>query len=136
MSNTRINMTIVWRGLTRRCPQCGQGRLFDGWWTVRECCDACELGLRIREPDTWFTMYMSMAFITGIFLAGMLWVFPMPANKRLSQAILVVAAGVLFVASEPTRKGVALALDYIMDLRWNNHGELRFREKAHRHEGT
>ena len=129
MSNTRINMTIVWRGLTRRCPQCGQGRLFDGWWTVRERCDACALELRTRAPDTWFTMYMSMAFITGIFLGGMLWVFPQPANKRLGQAILVLAAGVLFVVTEPTRKGVALALDYLMDLRWNNHGDLRFQMK-------
>jgi len=127
MSNARINLTIVCRGLTRRCPQCGCGRMFNGWWHVRERCEACDLELRSREPDTWFTMYMSMAFITGLFLGGLLWIFPEPANKRLGQAVIVLAAGVLFVISEPTRKGLALALDYLIDLRWNNHRNLRFR---------
>ena len=29
------------RGLRRRCPNCGQGRLFDGYLRVRPVCDAC-----------------------------------------------------------------------------------------------
>jgi uncharacterized protein (DUF983 family) len=29
------------RGLARRCPNCGEGRLFRGYLKVRETCDAC-----------------------------------------------------------------------------------------------
>jgi len=131
MSNTRVNLTILWRGLRGRCPQCGRERIFHGWWTVRERCEACDLALRSREPDAWFAMYMSMAFITGLFIAGLLWVFPEPANKRLGQIVVTLAAAVVFIGSEPTRKGVALALDYLIDLRCNNQGDLRFSEKSH-----
>ena len=34
-------LTGVPRGLRRTCPACGQGRLFDGYLTVHETCDAC-----------------------------------------------------------------------------------------------
>ena len=34
-------LTGLGRGLCRRCPDCGQGRLFDGYLRVRPVCDAC-----------------------------------------------------------------------------------------------
>ena len=42
-----------WRTVSRscrlRCPRCGQGRLFDGWFAMRPHCDECRLDFR-QEP--------------------------------------------------------------------------------------
>jgi uncharacterized protein (DUF983 family) len=37
-----LSQTIL-RGLACRCPRCGQGRLFTGFLTLKQRCDACEL---------------------------------------------------------------------------------------------
>jgi len=37
------------RGITRRCPRCGSGGLFAGWFTIREACPRCRLRLQREE---------------------------------------------------------------------------------------
>ena len=37
------------RALRLRCPRCGRGRLFAGWFTMHDKCSECGLDLR-REP--------------------------------------------------------------------------------------
>ena len=37
------------RSCTLRCPACGQGRLFRGWFSMHEACDHCGLKF-LREP--------------------------------------------------------------------------------------
>ncbi|MGH8959113.1 MAG: DUF983 domain-containing protein [Acidimicrobiia bacterium] len=40
------------RALRRRCPHCGEGGAFIGWWKMREHCPKC--GHRFeREPGYW-----------------------------------------------------------------------------------
>ena len=36
-------------GLTGRCPNCGEGRLFLGFLSVRDECEACEFDLRSSD---------------------------------------------------------------------------------------
>ena len=38
--------------LRLRCPACGRGRLFTGWFTMHQRCPACGLDLR-RAPEAW-----------------------------------------------------------------------------------
>lgn len=33
--------TIMWRGLRRRCPRCGEGAIFRGWFAMNNRCPAC-----------------------------------------------------------------------------------------------
>ena len=40
---------ILGRTLRLRCPQCGAGRLFDGWFSMPRQCEACGLTFE-REP--------------------------------------------------------------------------------------
>ncbi|HEU4355948.1 MAG TPA: DUF983 domain-containing protein, partial [Actinomycetota bacterium] len=42
-------LTAFLRGLTRRCPRCGSGGLFTGWFTIRERCPRCRLRLQREE---------------------------------------------------------------------------------------
>jgi uncharacterized protein (DUF983 family) len=37
------------RAMRLRCPRCGRGRLFAGWFTMHDKCSECGLDLR-REP--------------------------------------------------------------------------------------
>lgn len=41
--------TVMWRSWRLRCPRCGQGKLFRGWFRMHPQCDRCGLDLR-REP--------------------------------------------------------------------------------------
>ncbi len=41
--------TLLGRALRLRCPRCGRGRLFSGWFHMLAKCDACGLGFE-REP--------------------------------------------------------------------------------------
>ena len=41
--------TALRRALALRCPRCGQGRVFDGWFAMRATCEAC--GLKYERED-------------------------------------------------------------------------------------
>ncbi|HEY8524863.1 MAG TPA: DUF983 domain-containing protein [Acidimicrobiales bacterium] len=40
---------LLWRGITKRCPLCGGGRLFKRWFTMRERCPRCSFPLERIE---------------------------------------------------------------------------------------
>ena len=49
------------RGLRRRCPDCGEGRLFAGYLAMRENCDACGYDLepcRADDAPAYFTIFL------------------------------------------------------------------------------
>jgi uncharacterized protein (DUF983 family) len=51
----------VARGLTNRCPSCGQGRIFAGYLKVVPACSACGAPLgRLRADDAppYFTIFL------------------------------------------------------------------------------
>ena len=55
--------SVIKRGLKRKCPNCGEGRAFLGYLTVRERCDACGEALgHIRADD--FQPYLTI-FVVG-----------------------------------------------------------------------
>ncbi|HWL92639.1 MAG TPA: DUF983 domain-containing protein, partial [Phycisphaerae bacterium] len=121
MATSRDNLAILWRGMRRRCPQCGRAPMFTRWANLRERCDACGLELKSREPDIWFITYTSTAFITGLFIVALLFILPTPENKWLARTILGGLALCAFIGTAPMRKGLAIALDYLIDLRASNH---------------
>jgi uncharacterized protein (DUF983 family) len=42
------------RGLRKRCPRCGGGRLFDGWLTMKERCPTCDYRFERGGADDAF----------------------------------------------------------------------------------
>lgn len=66
--------TGLLRGVRRRCPECGQGRLFDGYLKVRPTCDVCghDNGqYRADDAPPYFTI-----LIVGHLVVGPLLAFP------------------------------------------------------------
>lgn len=60
-------------GLGCRCPRCGRGRLFQGYLTVRERCEAC--GLDLKKADSGDGPAVFIIFILGFLVVPVaLWV--------------------------------------------------------------
>lgn len=65
--------TMLRRGLMKHCPRCGGGRLFRGWFLMRDRCPSCGY-LFEREEGFFFGAYIVNLVITesvlfGVFLA-------------------------------------------------------------------
>ena len=67
----------------------------------------------MHDHDTYFFMYISTGFLTGAFLISLF--FLIPTNFFQGKIILLVASLALFVTSHPYRKGLAVAIDYLVD---------------------
>ena len=78
---------------------------------VKRACDHCGLVFDPLEGNSWWFMYFTTAFLTGLVIIGML-LFP-PANIWVGRAVVLVVALSIYVASFPFRKGLALAIDYL-----------------------
>jgi uncharacterized protein (DUF983 family) len=52
--------SLLFWGLTRRCPWCGQGKLFHGWFTLPERCPRC--GLKFEREEGAFLGSLALNF--------------------------------------------------------------------------
>jgi uncharacterized protein (DUF983 family) len=48
LSLTRVAL-LFWRAIRRRCPNCGAGGLWEGWFRMRPACPTCGLHLERGE---------------------------------------------------------------------------------------
>ncbi len=64
--------TLIKRALQLRCPRCGQGRLFTGWFTMPERCSECRLKIE-RAPGYYLgSIYINYGATAVILLLGYL----------------------------------------------------------------
>ena len=86
--------TALWRGLTRRCPWCGQGRLFSGWFRMAEACPRC--GLPLGQEEGAFLGAMAVNYgVAGALFLGILIVWTAATAPDIPVGpILVVSLGV------------------------------------------
>jgi uncharacterized protein (DUF983 family) len=49
--------SLLWRGITKRCPHCGSGHVFEGWFHMKERCPRCALRFE-REPGFFVGAYL------------------------------------------------------------------------------
>ena len=59
---------ILRRGLTKRCPVCGSGHLFEGWFQMKERCPGCDYTFE-REEGFFLGAYtINLAIAEGLLL--------------------------------------------------------------------
>jgi len=99
------------RALRLQCPRCGEGAVFARWWTYTEYkeCPRCALPYDPRGESLAF-MYLSTAFITGLFFIVLL-TLP-PQNLVRYRFGFIGAALAAYVSTLPVRKSLAIALNY------------------------
>src|SRR5262245_56202935 len=62
-TDDRSLATSIMRGLRARCPRCGEGRLYQGFLTLRPTCECC--GLDYSFPDAADGPAVFDSFISG-----------------------------------------------------------------------
>jgi uncharacterized protein (DUF983 family) len=108
---------LLWRGLTRRCPNCGQGGLFRRWFTMAERCPRCDLVFD-REPG-WIlgAMTINTAWTFAAILATMVGGFVLTWPDVPANAVSVAAAAAAIITplvGYPFSKTVWVAIDLAM----------------------
>jgi uncharacterized protein (DUF983 family) len=63
---------ILWRGLRRLCPACGQGSMFQGYLTPRDRCTFCQLTFAPYRSDD-APAYFTIALIGHIIMPLLFW---------------------------------------------------------------
>ena len=107
--------TALRRGLRKRCPHCGEGRLFSGW-APRQCCSTCGLVFVPNPGDTWaFTIIgdrVPLAAMIALIYFGVIRSHPV---LGLTMLVLLVALGIW---TTPNRWGAGIALHYLSRVYW------------------
>lgn len=103
---------VLWRGLTKRCPACGHRPIFARWNELERCCDGCGRDFERAGGDIWGFMYLGTGLFTGLFIFVLYRIY-VPETMA-GQLAMAGVAIVPMIASLPRRKGLALALDYLI----------------------
>lgn len=111
--------TLVGRALTRRCPYCGGGNVFAGWFALKDRCPTC--GVSFEREDGYFLGAYALNLIVaeglGLGLALYL-IFGTPIARLdllWQEAIAVGLAVGLPVLFFPFSRTVWIALDLLVD---------------------
>jgi uncharacterized protein (DUF983 family) len=112
----RLILTALRRGASKRCPHCGEGRLFSGFAHHLASCPVCGLVYERNSGDTWaFTVIGDRLPVAAIIV--MLFFGFGRLNHALGFAAIGVA-GVLLVWTAPNRWGIGIALHYLSRCFW------------------
>lgn len=106
---------MLLRALHKRCPICGGGPLFDGWFRMRDHCPDCGIKTRRGEDGytlgaLWFNLLIAESITTGLFVATLLRTWPDPPWDLL-QIIAPIEAVVLPLLIWPFARTLFLAFD-------------------------
>jgi uncharacterized protein (DUF983 family) len=107
--------TALRRGLSKRCPHCGRGRLFHGRTHLARCA-VCGLEYERNPGDTWAFTIIGDRVPIGIMIALLYFTF-----ARSHPAIGIVAfvlMTALLIWTAPNRWGMGIALHYLSRVYW------------------
>lgn len=99
-------------GVKGACPRCGQGRIFDGFLTVRQTCQSC--GLDYGFADAADGPAVFVMFLVGFLVVGLaLWVeFAYVPPIWVHAVLWFPLTAVLSLAAIRPLKGIMIALQY------------------------
>ncbi len=105
--------TVLKRGWCRRCPQCGQGRVFHHWIKMHDRCDVCGLKYLNDQGDLWAYL---VAADRALFILPLIVLIYFRLYNPNSIWFFVFAAGTLglFLYTFPHRNGMSLGIDYLI----------------------
>lgn len=99
-------------GLGGRCPRCGQGRLFRGYLTIVDRCDACGLNLAAQDsgdgPVAFIVLLVGFIVVGGALVVEVKYGWPVWLHLLVWLPLTVV----LCLALMRPFKGVLVALQY------------------------
>ena len=116
MEGEKSVWTGLRRGIARRCPNCGEGRLFRGYLKIRSPCEVCGTDNTIYPSDD-FPPYLTIFVVGHVLVPLFMWsdrAFEPPLWVQ--AAIWLPAALVACLAVLPFMKGATVGLCWAMNL--------------------
>jgi uncharacterized protein (DUF983 family) len=111
----KLIATALGRGLRKRCPHCGEGRLFSGW-SFLESCSVCGLVFERSLGDTWaFTIIGNRVPIAAMIV---LIYFAVVRSHPVAGLTIMAVLAALAIWTMPNRWGAAIALNYLSRVYW------------------
>jgi uncharacterized protein (DUF983 family) len=108
--------TVLWRSLRLRCPVCGRGKLFRGWFSMYDSCSECGLKFQ-RESGYWLgSIYFNYGLTALLVTVGYLglWFADLVSPETLA-AILAVFALVFPLWFFRYARSLWIGFDHLMD---------------------
>jgi uncharacterized protein (DUF983 family) len=100
----------VWRGLVCRCPNCGKGRLYNGFLTPVTQCEVCGNDNMIYPSDD-LPPYLTVLLVGHIIVGLLLWVnLNFTLSIALQMFIWLPATALLSLALMQPIKGAAIGI--------------------------
>lgn len=109
--------------LTRRCPYCGHGNIFQNYWVLRNHCPTC--GVAFEREDGYFLGAYAFNLVAAEFLGlGLALILIFATSLRTAdftlQWVIIVGLAVLFpVLLFPYSRGAWMALDLALNPPFN-----------------
>jgi uncharacterized protein (DUF983 family) len=98
------------RGLARRCPVCGRGRLLRGYLTIRCPCEVCEADNTIYPSDD-LPPYLTVFIVGHVVVACIVWADNIySAPLWLESAVWLPVTALMCFALLPFMKGVTVGI--------------------------
>jgi uncharacterized protein (DUF983 family) len=110
-------VTVLARGAAKRCPRCGSGGLFEGWFRIRDRCPRC--GLRLEREEGGFLGAMVLSYtVTAVVWLALLVVWLIVDLPDLHVAALTIAsiavAGLVPLLFWPFSKTIWASVDHLV----------------------
>ena len=86
MSNTEYAFLLLRRGLRQRCPVCGRGKVFSGWFKTYERCPVCNFAYE-REPGYYTGAMAVNLVVTELLIAAI--AIPLAVIQSVPVVILI-----------------------------------------------
>ena len=105
------------RGLTKRCPRCGERAIFRGWFHLKERCPRCDL--RFEREEGGFLGAMTLNYLVAIvvWLAMLAVVLALTVPDVPVGSLVAASIGVMIavpLAFYPSSKGVWSAIEFLV----------------------
>jgi len=118
LTEPTLKRTALGRGWRKRCPRCGQGRLFERWTVLCDQCDECDLTFEPSPGATWaFWVVGDRVFVVAAILPIYFGLAMASPGLRAALFALVIVS---FFLTMPNRQGLAVALDYLTRVHWGD----------------
>ncbi len=103
----------IFRGLARKCPNCGEGPLFQGYLKANDQCPSCQEDFHYQRADdgpAWATMLITGHLLPPVVL-GIYETYESP-NPFVVAVILVVFFTLITLLMLPRIKGAFIAIQW------------------------
>jgi len=111
--------TVLWHGMHRKCPKCGQGPVYKAFFRMHDACSSCGMKFMHDQGDLW--MYIIVVDrVLFIFPLIVMLYFKLYNPYSVWFVIFAVALiGSLFY-TVPHRNAMCLGIDYWARHRWGD----------------